>query len=423
MSHSQLVVFSVMLFLLVFLSGFFSTAETALMAINRYRLRHKARLNKRSAVLILKLLKRPDRLLGMVLIGNCVANIVASALATLIAEYYFGATGVIISTVLLTLIILVFAEVAPKTVAALYPDQVSKLVVFPVYLLLQLFYPLVWCINMFANGLLRLCHIKVGARQTETLSREELRSVVYDTAGKMSRQYQSMLLGILDLNKVLVDDVMIPSHEILGIDIDQSWEIIQKQIAASTHDWLPVYRDDINHVIGLLHLRDLMAVYMEGKALSKEALQHVLQEPYFIPEGTPLNIQLVNFQRQHKRVALVVDEYGEIHGLVSLEDILEEIVGEFTTNVPSANKIAPQSDGSYLVDGATTLRELNRITQWEFPVRGPRTLNGLIIEYLEALPHAGTCVRIAGYPIEIMQVKENCVSVARIFPRLPQAVV
>jgi Mg2+/Co2+ transporter CorB len=420
LTHSQVITFSILLFLLIFLSGFFSTAETALMSINRYRLRHKARLKKGWAILILKLLKRPDRMLGMVLIGNCLANILASALATLLANYYFGDLGVLLCTLLLAFVILIFAEVAPKTVAALYPERVSRIVAYPVHILLLLFYPLVWLTNMVANGLLQLFSIKVGSRQLETLSREELRSVVFDTAGKTSRQYQSMLLGILDLNKVSVDDVMIPAHEIRGIDIDQSWDKIQKQLANSPHDWLPVYHEEINQVLGILHIRDLTGFYTAGKPINKDVLLQTLHEPYFIPEGTPLNTQLVNFQRKRKRIALVVDEYGEVHGLVSLEDILEEIVGEFTTNSPSNNKIEPQSDGSYLVDGAMTIRDLNRASHSDFPTRGARTLNGLIIEYLEAMPHAGTCVLIAGYPIEILRVKSNRVTLARVFPKLAE---
>jgi Mg2+/Co2+ transporter CorB len=392
-------------------------AETALMCVNRYRLRHKARLKKRYAVLMLRLLKRPDRLLGMILIGNNLSNIVASALATLLAVHYWGDSGVVLSTAILTLVVLIFSEVAPKTVAALYPDQVSKAVVFPVYVMLTLFYPFVFAINTVANGLLLLFHIKVGSRQHEPLSREELRSVVYDTSRKMSRQYQNMLLGILDLNKMQVDEVMIPRHEIYGIDIDQPWETIQKSLAHSPHDRLPVYREDINQILGVFHLREITTSYTSGKFFDKDFLLKKLKEPYFVPEGTPLNTQLMNFQQLKKRLAFVVDEYGEIRGLLTLEDILEEIVGEFTTNAASTSRVEAQPDGSFLVDGSVTVRELNRVTQWQFSTRGPRTLNGVIVEYLEALPHAGTCVRIAGYPIEIMRVKENRVELAHIFPK------
>jgi Mg2+/Co2+ transporter CorB len=418
LSHFQLVVLSSTLVLLIVLSGFFSIAETALMAVNRYRLRHKARLKKRYAILILKLLKRPDRLLGMILIGNNLANIVASALATFLALSMWGERGIIISTALLTLMVLIFAEIAPKTVAALYPDKVSRLVAWPVYVMLTIFFPFVWLINMITNGLLRLLNINVGHRPTEPLSREELRSVVYDTSGKMSRHYQTMLLGILDLNKVAVDDVMIPRHNIRGIDIEQPWDAVRKQLSHSPHAWLPIYRENVNDVIGILHVRELTGKLLSGRPLDKEGLLKLLKEPYFVPAGISLNIQLVNFQQLRKRVALVVDEYGEIMGLVTLEDILEEIVGEFTTNVMSTAKINLQPDGSYLVDGAIMLRELNRVTKWKFPTDGPRTLNGLIIEHLEAMPAVGVCVLINGYPIEVVQIKENRVTQARISPRL-----
>ncbi|MDR3491804.1 MAG: HlyC/CorC family transporter [Gammaproteobacteria bacterium] len=418
MSQLQLVIFSIVLVLLVLLSGFFSATETALMSINRYRLRHKARLNQGYAILILKLLKRPDRLLGMILIGNSLANIIASVLSTLLASAFFGDAGVVIATVILTFVILIFAEVAPKTVAALYPEFVSRLVAWPIYGMLVVFYPFVWFINFIANGVLRVLGIKIGHKYNEALSREELRSVVFDTAGRMSIEYQSMLLGILDLNQVTVDDVMIPDHEIYGIDINQPWEDIRKQLSRSPHDWVPIYRENINQVIGIVHLRELTRVLIKGHTLNEEKLLEKLHQPYFVPAGTPLNIQLMNFQQKRKRLALIVDEYGEIHGLVTLEDILEEIVGEFTTNKISPNKIEQQPDGSYLVDGAVTLRELNRVTTWQFPTVGPRTLNGLIIEELEAMPVAGIGLLVAGHPIEVLEVKDNRITKAQLFPRI-----
>lgn len=421
MSHLQLGVFLGVLVLLIILSAFFSAAETGLMAINRYRLRHKARLKKRSSMLILKLLKRPDRLLGMILIGNCCANIFASALATVLAVQLFGEKAVILSTVLLTIIVLLFAEVAPKTLAALYPERIAKLVAWPIYGLLRLFLPIVWFLNVLSNGLLRLVGVKLKGQLNEPLSREELRSIVYETSGRISNKYQSMLLGILDLNELTVDEVMLPQHEIVGIDLEDDWEVIQLQLAKSGHDWLPIYRENINQVEGILHLRELMHISLSGKTIDKEQLISILHEPYFIPEGTPLNIQLMNFQHQRKRFALVVDEYGEIQGLVTLADILEEIVGEFTTTVTTTGKgVQAQSDGSFLVEGGITIRELNRHTHWHLPTQGPRTLNGLIIEYLEAIPHPGVCVKIADHPIEIIEVKENRVKVARMFPRMTQ---
>lgn len=419
MSHYHITLLSSMLALLILLSAFFSAAETSLMAINRYRLRHRARMKKRSAILVLRLLKRPDRLLGLILIGNNVANILSSALATLLAVSLFGNEAVIISTLLLTIVVLIFAEVAPKTLAVLYPERVTKLVAFPIFILLKLFYPLVWLINAMANGLLRLFHVNTTSQITEPLSREELRSVVYETSGRLSRQYQNMLLSVLDLNKVTVNDVMVPHHQIIGIDLEWEWSAIQQIIIQSQHDWLPVYRENINHIVGMLHLRELMHTVLVNRVMDKELLIQMAHEPYFVPEHTPLNTQLLNFQRQKKRTALVVDEYGEILGLITLADILEEIVGEFATDMNSTTRlIKGQADGSYLVDASLTLREFNRITQWKLPTQGQRTLNGLIVEYLEAIPHAGTCVLINDYPIEIVFVEENRVKTARVFPRL-----
>lgn len=419
MSHAQLIMLCILLVVLILVAAFFSLAETGLMAINRYRLRHKARMKKQSAILILRLLKRPDRLLGVILIGNCFSNIMASAIATLLAVHLLGDTGIIISTFLLTFVVLIFAEVAPKTLAALYPERISKAVAWPLFILLKLLYPIVWSINGVSNGLLRLFRINVTSHNTEQLSREELRSVVYETSGRLSRHYQNMLLSILDLNKVTVTDVMVPQHEIVGIDLDLEWSQVQQVICSSTHDWLPIYRDNVNQVIGMLHLRELMHIVLSNQAMNKDLILKLMREPYFVPEGTPLNTQLHNFQRHNKRTALVVDEYGEILGLLTLADILEEIVGEFASNVSNTTKIIQvQKDGSYLVDGSITLREFNRITEWNLPSQGQRTLNGLIVEYLESIPHAGTCVRINNYPIEIMQVQDNRVKVAHVFPRL-----
>ena len=368
MNHSQLIILSCVLVLLIILSGFFSISETALMAVNRYRLRHKARQKKRYAILILKLLKRPDRLLGMILIGNNVANIVASSLATQIAIQYYGDAGVWMATGILTVIVLIFAEIVPKTIAAMYPDKVSRVVATPLDVIARIFTPLVWFMNVITNNLLRLFNINVvGHRPLEQLSREELRSVVYDTAGKMSRHYQTMLLGILDLNKVAVEDVMIPRHHVTGIDLDQPWDDVKKQLGRSPHAWMPVYREQVNDVVGFLHVREVTGKLLSGGAINRESLQKLIKEPYFVPQGTPLNVQLLNFQQLRKRIALVVDEYGEVKGLVTLEDILEEIVGEFTTNVNSTAKVNLQTDGSYLVDGGIMLRELTRVTKWKFP--------------------------------------------------------
>ncbi len=420
MSHFQVVIFALVLVLLIILAAFFACAETGLMAINRYRLRHKARMKKKYAILLMQLLRRPDRLLGAILIGSTFANMIASSLATLLAFHFWGDEGALISAIILTLIVLIFAEIAPKTLAAIYPDKVARLVAYPIYIILKVLYPLVWFANTITNGLLRLLHIRVTASSIEPLSREELRSVVYETAGKISRQYQNMLLGILDLSKLTVDDVMIPRHEIIGIDIEQPWERFVEQINKFHTDWVPVYRENVNQVIGVLYTRDVLRLLLAQTPINKELLTQFLQEPYFVPEGTSLNAQLAYFQQSMDKVAFVVDEYGEIQGLLTLNDILEEIVGDFTSNLSAAKRVQPQPDGSFLVDGSMTIREVNRATQWELPLGGPKTINGLIVEYLEAMPHTGTAVLISGYPIEIIQVKDNRVKLARIFPKLEE---
>lgn len=420
-SQFQIIVFSLMLVALILLAAFFSCAETGLMAVNRYRLRHQARLKKRYAIRLLQLLKRPDRLLGAILIGNTFANMLASSFATLIAAHYWGDTGALLAAILLTIIVLIFSEIAPKTLAAIYPDKVAKWVAFPIQFILRLLYPFVWLANGITNGLLRLLRIRVTSYSTEPLSGEELRSIVYDTSGKLSRQYQNMLLGILDLNKLNVNDVMVPQHEISGIDIEQPWEKILDLLIHSHQDWLLFYRENLNQVIGVLYIRDILGTLVDNpKSLNKETLHQFLQEPYFVPEGTSLNIQLNYFQRNQEKIAFVVDEYGEILGLLTLNHILEEIVGNFTSTIAVGKRIVQESDKSYLVDGAVSVREFNRVTDSELPLSGARTLNGLIVEYLQTLPRSGVAVLIGGYPVEVLQVKDNRVKLARIFPRLEQ---
>lgn len=418
MSHFQITLFSFILILLILLAAFFSLAETSLMAVNRYRLRHKARIKKRYAIRLLQLLKRPDRLLGAILIGNTFANMLASSLATLIAFHFWGDQGALLAATIITFVVLIFAEIAPKTLAALYPDQLARWVVYPIQFILKLLYPAVWLANNITTGLFRLLRIKVTNYVSEPLSREELRSVVYDTTGKISRQYQNMLFGILDLNQLTVNDVMVPQHEIIGLDIEQSWEDIVRQLHSFNQDWLPVYRENINQIIGVLYTRDVLRVLLTQNKLDKRLLEQFLQDPYFVPEGTSLTVQLAYFQQNQNKIAFVVDEYGEVLGLLTLNDILEEIVGDFTSNFAGGKRLQQQPDGSYLVDGALTVREFNRVTGEDLPQGGPRTLNGLIVEYLQTLPHRGTAVLIAAYPIEIISVKDNRVKTARIFPRL-----
>ncbi len=391
------------------------------MAINRYRLRHQARLKKRSAMLILKLLKRPDRLLGVVLVGNTLASVLSSAIATILSVTLWGEHSVWATTLLLTLLLLVFSEAAPKTLAALYPEQVSRIIAFPIYLLRQIFYPLIWLVNVMSNSLLRLLGVQLNHSLTESLSHEELRSIVFETTGKIPQRYQSMLLAVLDLNKLTVNDAMISRRDIQGIDLNLPWSEVCSRLVTLKQDWVPLYRESINQLLGVLYLRNVASFLLMKKEMNVESLQALIQEPYFIPEQTPLNIQLHNFQEKREQVAFVVDEYGEILGSLTLDDILEEIVGEFTIGITELDKmIQVQSDGSYLVDGMIPVREFNRFVQGDLPVKGPRTINGLITEHLEALPRVGTGLLIDKYPIEIIEVKANRVKIARIFPRVDE---
>lgn len=415
MASWQITVNSIILGFLLVSAAFFSCAETALMSVNRYRLRHLARMKKPYAMRLVNLLKRPDRLLGAVLIGNTFANMIAASLATIIANHFWGELGGILTAVVLTVIVLIFAEIAPKTLAALYPDQVSRLVAYPIDFILRILYPAVWAANAISNNLLKMFGMRVLPATHEALSREELRSIVRDTAGKISRDYQNMLLGILDLNKMTVDDVMIPRNQIKGIDLAQSWKEIAAGLNRNHHDWIPVYKKNVNQIVGVIYAHDMLKVLLEKSLLTKELFQQFLQQPYFVPQGTPLYIQLNYFQQHHDKVAFVVDEYGEIQGLLTLNDILEEIIGDFNTSLGKTKSLEKQADGSYLVNGSLTVREFNRLSEFELPVGGPKTINGLIVEHLQSLPRIGTTVLIAGHPIEIMRVKANHIKLARVF--------
>lgn len=403
---------------LIMLSAFFSGSETSMMALNRYRLRHLAQQKHRGARLASALLERPDRLIGLILLGNNFVNILASSLATIIALRLWGEAGIAIATGLLTLVILIFAEVAPKTLAVLHPERLAFVVSYPLTPLLKLLYPLVWVVNWIANSLLALFGVTSGQLDREKLTSDELRTVVNEAGSMISQRYKRMLLSILDLEKVSVDDIMVPRNEINSIDLENSEKSILEQLATSQHTLLPIYRGDIDNIVGMLHLRKVVGE-LQYRSFSKERLLSWAQEPYFVPAGTPLDTQLRNFQRHQRRIGLVVDEYGDIQGLVALEDILEEIVGEFTTD-PAAqiSDVYPQADGSYLIDASASIRDLNRTMHWELPVDGPKTLNGLVLEYLETIPEAGTSLLLAGYPVEVVQTKENAIKTLRIQPHL-----
>lgn len=388
------------------------------MTLNRYRLRHLARDGHRGAMRAERLLKRPDRLIGIILLGNNFVNIAASSVATLIALRLGGEGAIAVATGLLTLTILIFAEVAPKTLAALRPERIA----FPAALilapLLRLLYPLVWLTNTLANTLLR----GVGVNPTESgesaLSREELRTVVNEAGAMIPQRHQRMLISILDLDQATVDDIMVPRNEVIGIDLNDDWSRIHAQIAESEYTRLPVFEGGIDNIRGVLHVRRVLTAMLGGD-LTRERLVEHIREPYFVPEGTRLQVQMLKFQAERRRIGLVVDEYGEFRGLVTLEDILEEIVGEFTTDpAESIRDIHPQADGSYLAEGSASVRELKRLLDWELPADGPKTLNGLILEHLETIPEPGTSLLIDHHPVTVLQTEENRVKVAKLERRV-----
>ena len=406
-----------LLVVLLLLSAFFSGSETALMSLNRYHLRHKVRAGSRGARLAEQLLKRPDQLISLILLGNNLVNFSASALVTLIALDLGGEPAVAIGTGILTLTVIIFAEAAPKTLAALNPERLAFPAAMIYYPLLKITYPIVWLTNVASNGVLFLLGVRDKGNDLHSLNREELRTVVHEASTRISSRYRQMLLSILDLEKVTVDDVMVPHNEIIGIDLDDNDREIETTIADSQHTRLPVYQDNIDKVVGMLHLRHLANT--SSRNFSREILLELLTEPYFIPEGTPLSTQLVQFQRRRERIALVVDEYGDIQGIITLEDILEEIVGEFTTD-PSDDEsdVVRDSPNTFLVDATANIRELNRSQGWALPSDGPKTLNGLIVELLETIPEPLTCLQIDGYPIEIVESDDNRIRSVRIGVRI-----
>ncbi len=407
----------ILLFVLVVASGFFSGTETAMMALNRYRLRHLTRQGNKAAQRVSRLLEHPDRLLGVILIGNTFSNMLVSAVTTVIAIRLLGPLGVFPATLFIALIVLIFAEITPKTVAVLNPDRFAYPASWLLSVLLKLVYPLVFCANILSNGFLRLFKIKIKLRELEDLTGEEVRTLVFEATGQLSKGYKRMMLGVLDLGGMTVDDIQVPRNDIVGIDANDSWPEILAQLAHSEHTRLPVYSESIDQVQGMLHLRKALNLAGQGQ-LDKMSLLSLLEEVYFIPQGTPLNIQLLNFKREKHRIGLVVDEYGDILGLVTLDDILEEIVGEFTTNMSSSYKsIQRQRDGSYLVNGSISIRELNRELHWQLPTDGPKTLSGLIIEYLEIIPTAVVGLRLNGYAVEVVQTEENTIKLVRIWPK------
>ena len=393
-------------------------AETAMMSINRYRLRHLVKENNRQAKRVSQLLEHPDKLLSVILVVNSFANILASAIATLLAEQTWGNRGVIITTLVLTVIILVFSEIAPKTFAASYPQKISLSISLILTWLLKLLYPIVWLLNSFAKALFALFGIKIQKNIIEHLSHEELRTVVHEAGGRLLIEHQDILLKAIDLQNVTVNDIMVRYHEIQGIDLEDEWSAILEKITHTQHGRLPVYYNIIDNMKGVLHVRKLFPISEEEK-FDRETILNLIEPPHFLPEETTLLTQLTNFRQRKYRIGFVVNEYGDVQGLITLEDILEELVGEFTTNLfdISGQVVFPQPDGSFIVDGSTNIRDLNRLMGWNLPIEGPKTLSGLIIERLEMIPSIGTSLLISGYPVEVIQVKDNIIKTARIFKK------
>jgi len=402
--------------LLVFLllcSAFFSSSETGMLSLNRYRLRHQAKEGHRGARRASELLAHPDRLLGTILVGNNFVNILASSIATVLAMQLWGEAGIAIATIGLTIILLIFGEITPKTLAALRPEIVAYPVSLPLKMLQKVLYPLVALLGWVSNGLLKLLGVDVSNKGNDSLSTEELRSVVRESGADLPLNRQSMLLGILDLERVTVDDIMIPRNEVTGIDLDDDLESIIGLLRTTPHTRLPVFRNDINQIEGIVHMRQI-ARLLSHDQLTKESLLEACNEPYFVPENTPLSTQLLNFQKQKRRIGIVVDEYGDVRGVVTLEDILEEIVGEFSNqDVLRSPDIHPQDDGTLVIDGAAYIREVNRALEWQLPCDGPKTLNGLITEALEHIPDSGICLQIGNYRLEILQAADNRVKSVR----------
>jgi len=409
------------LFFLILISGFFSSSETSMMSLNRYRLKHLRSQSHRGADRASKLLERPDRLIGLILIGNNLVNILASAIATVIAIRLYGDAGIAIATVLLTVVVLIFAEITPKTIAALHPERVAFPASFILLPMMRILMPLVMAINSITNGILKLMGFKPDEANSEALSQEELRTIVTESSSMIPSRHRKMLVNILDLEQVTVDDIMVPRNEVYGIDLNDDDETLLQRLQESTHTLLPVWREDINDIQGVLHLRNLSRV-LDGQGLNRNALKAEMEAPYFIPENTPLHTQLLQFQQKKLRLGIVVDEYGDVIGLATLEDILEEIVGEFTSNLIEDNEeIVPQGDGSSVCSGTISIRDLNRQKHWNLPTDGPKTLSGLALEALEAFPCGPVAVRIPGYLLEVEEIEGNLISRVRIAPTTKHA--
>ena len=405
------------LFVLIILSAFFSSSETGMMALNKYRLRHLVKDKHRAAILVSKLLEKPDRLIGVILFGNNVVNFLAASIATVIGFRLLSDYGAAASPFIIAIIFIIFAETAPKTYAAIRPEKIAFPSAYILTPLLKLCYPIVFVINKISNTLLIPFGINTKTNEESSLNQDELRSIVHEAGAAISSNHQNMLLGILDMEKVTVDDIMIPRNELVGINLEDPIADILEQLTHCQHTRLIVYRENIDNIVGILHVRRVLRKLCKKKEFSVDDLEKLTNEPYYLPEGTSLYAQMLKFQKQKLRIGLVVDEYGVLQGMVTLDGILEEIIGEFTTDLQTYSQdIQPQEDGSYFVDGGTTIRDINKQLSWEIPTDGPKTINGIILEHLEDIPEAGTSFRIGNYIFEIIQIVDNAVKKVKILP-------
>lgn len=416
MTDIPLGVLIAILILLIIISGFFSGSETGLMSLNRYRLKHLAENKKSGAYHAFRLLQKPDHLISLILLGNNFVNILITQLATFIGYKVYGDAGIAVATGVLTILLLIFAEVTPKTIAALHPEKIAFPAAYIYNVLIKLLYPLVITINWMASHITVFFKKEAQSESSDAMNIDELRVAVQEASGLIPDSHKDMLIGILDLEKITVDDIMVHRNDIAGIDISLKWEETVEHIKKLPYTRIPVYDGSIDKLIGVAVMRKILPFIMSNE-FNLETLQNIHRPPYFIPEGTPLTTQLINFQKNKRRIGFIVDEYGDIQGLVTLADILEEIVGEFTTD-PTAFKheFFLDNEGNYIIDGSYSIRQINRHLNIELPIDGPKTLNGLILEHLQSIPQTGTSIKINRYPMEILQVKNNIAKSIRLKP-------
>ena len=401
---------------LLLMSAFFSIAETSMMALNRYRLKALVRMGNRGAIIAAELLGETDKLFGVILLGNTLVAAGAATLAALIAQTLWGDYRWVpaASAVSVTFALLVVSEITPKVIGAGYAEQIALPIAFVLKPMLKTIYPVVWFVNLFVQALLWLCRLQPDGKTDNKMTPEELRTLVLEAGNFIPKKHQSILLNLFDLESITVDDVMTPRHQIEALDIDAPPEILRQQIATAYHRRLPVYEGQPDNIVGIILVRRLLTL-VGSEELAAAHLRQIMREPYFIPSRTPLFTQLQQFQEHRDRLCLVVDEYGELMGLLTLEDIVEELIGEFATRSPlQPARFHRQDDGSYLVEGASLLRELNRKLGYRFPLDGPKTLNGLILEHLQDIPETGTSLKLAGYKLDIVQIQGRVVKAVRL---------